>query len=156
MSGHKARVDAMKVLIAGSPVSARPRTTIETEFQEVFEVRRMKRAPRKHLLQVLYSTRAIDTFLSEIIRSDRQTPPHALGKLLDRLRDVGLEGNRRGCIPPAPQKLPRTRCSHYKTHIANVRNGYMHQAGTYPANTAVLANLLSEMEACIQEVTALW
>jgi hypothetical protein len=73
-------------------------------------------------------------------------PQHTLGSYLVALRDHTLAGL--GQLAPA-------RRTHFQNAIVNVRNTYLHQAGTAPATDAALATLVAEMEACLAEVFAL-
>ena len=68
MSTHIRRIRAMQALLAGSVLSVRSSyATIYNELSEVTLAGRIQRQGRKQLLQVLHSTRALDTSLQELL-----------------------------------------------------------------------------------------
>lgn len=148
MSDSKQRVQFMQSLVAGSPVSSTPKhSDIQAEFDEVLLVRRVLKQSRKRLLQVLHSTRALDSTLKEFTALHGCLPhPPSLGRYLYELRD--------GNCTSLGQISERER-HRYQTKIVNLRNTYMHEAGLMPANDSEILTLLAEMQACLQRVLSL-
>lgn len=148
MSDSKQRVQFMQSLVAGSPVSGTPKhSDIQAEFDEVLLVRRVLRKPRKRLLQVLHSTRALDSTLKEFINLHGcSSSPSSLGQYLYALRN--------GDCPPLGQICEHERL-HYQTEIVDLRNTYMHEAGLMPTNDSEILTLLGEMQSCLQRVLSL-
>jgi hypothetical protein len=72
--------------------------------------------------------------------------PQSLGKALTYLMTTGLNGNR--MTKPLGDK--------YQTDIVKKRNECMHEAGAFPAGTAEVAKLLSDMQSCLSDAISLW
>lgn len=119
-------------------------------FDELDEVKAVERTPlvrRRHLLQLLHATRALDTTLREFTRTFNCVPKTpSLGGYL-----VALATSATSTVSPLPE-ASRTR---YQSSIVSRRNRYAHEAGAFPATEAEVGRLLSEMEACLAEVFAL-
>jgi len=146
MSGHRARVTALQTLIAGSPLPPNDIQRVIRELNEVFVAGRVRIPYRRLLLQVLHSTRALDSTLGGLITASGGAPPNSLGNALRHLKRTGLNRNR----------LTETLGSHYQREIVKPRNTYMHQAGSYPASTAEIAKLLADMQQCLVDAVNLW
>jgi len=148
MSDSKRRVRFMKSLVAGSPVSRTGKhADIQAEFDEVLLARRVLRRSRKRLLQVLHSTRALDSTLQEFTDLHGCLPSRpSLGRCLYALKS----GN---CA--SLEQICEQERHHYQTQIVDLRNRYMHEAGLMPANDSEVLTLLAEMEACLQRVLSL-
>ncbi len=147
MSSHRKRIDALKALIAASTIQAADKSTISAEFEEVQSCARVRNTPRRWLLQVLHSTRALDTALAVYILTHGGRDPRILGQALIYVRDnTGPNGN----------NLPESWRSTYQTNIVNGRNRYMHQAGHFPGNSTEIATLLKWMERCLTHVLTRW
>ena len=146
MSGHRARVYALTALVAGSPLPAAQSAVVQQELREVYEVRRVRNVARRLLLQILHSTRALDTSLAALIQAAGGPPSRSLGSALVYLETSGIHGN---------HLLPALR-RRYQTNIVENRNKYMHEAGLFPVNTLEIATLLSEMQACLVDAYQLW
>lgn len=147
MSVYKRRISAMQALVAGTVIAKDHTVTIKNEFEEVRKVEKMKPLPRRRLLQLLHSTRALDSFLRGFtdfygIRGSN----HALGEYLNCL---GTHTN------PHLNKLPNGRAKYYRQKIVDRRNIYMHKAGAFPNNEQEILTLLSEMQSCLAEVASL-
>ncbi|WP_194664144.1 hypothetical protein [Vibrio anguillarum] len=56
---------------------------------------------------------------------------------------------------PALNSLSQAERSRFQREIVNIRNKYMHEAGSFPNQEQVVTNLLSEMHACLSRVAAL-
>jgi len=146
MSGHRARVSALQTLVAGSPLPPIEVQRINNEFEEVFQAGRVRRIPRRLLLQVLHSTRALDSTLAGLIVLSGAAAPKSLGNALTSLKKTGLNGH----------KLAEPLRQLYQRDIVDRRNTYMHGAGTFPASTAEIAQLLDDMQSCCADVLLLW
>lgn len=148
MSDSKRRVGLMQSLVAGSPVSSTGKhADIQAEFHEVLLARRVLRRPRKRLLQVLHSTRALDSTLKEFTTLHGCQPSSpSLGKYLYALNDGRCASL--GTITDQER-------DHYLAQIVQLRNKYMHEAGEMPADDSEVLTLLAEMQACLQRVLTL-
>jgi len=146
VSGHKARVSALQTVVAGSPLPPNDVQRITTELTQVYTAGRVRLVGRRLLLQVLHSTRALDSTLAALILAAGGQGPTSLGNSLNHLRQVGLNGNR----------LTETLRIRYQNGIVRPRNVYMHQAGAYPANTTEVGQLLADMQACLVDAINLW
>ena len=148
MSDSKRRVRFMQSLVAGSPVSGTAKhASIQAEFDEVLFARRVLKRPRKRLLQVLHSTRALDSTLKEFTNLSGCLPNRpSLGSYLQALRSGNCTSLRR---------ISERERHYYQTQIVQLRNNYMHEAGLVPANDSEVLTLLAEMEACLQRVLSL-
>src|SRR5262245_17685422 len=131
MAGLKGRISTLKVMVSGSKLSHHASYhAILKELDEVHRVMRLEPQQRRRLLQILHSTRALDSSLAAIVVSYIGTancPDHSqsLGGYL-----VALANHWNGRL----RKLPESRRLHFQEKIANVRNRYMHKAGEFPAN----------------------
>ena len=107
---------------------------------------------RRRLLQVLHSTRALDTALAEFVRVRCASQPNtpSLGGYLSLLRSRGTSAH--GGRPSA--KLSNTQYDAYDRSVVRPRNRYMHQAGAYPPDQE-LTRLLDQMHACLSDVLRL-
>ena len=148
MSDSKRRIRFMQSLVAGSPVSGTVKhADIQAEFEEVLFARRVLKRSRKRLLQVLHSTRALDSTLKEFTKLNGCLPKSpSLGSYLHALKSGKCTSLRR---------ISKRERYHYQTQIVQLRNEYMHEAGLMPANDSEVLTLLSEMEACLQRVLSL-
>ena len=148
MSDTKRRVRFMKSLVAGSPVFGTGKhADIQAEFDEVILARRVLKRSRKRLLQVLHSTRALDSTLKEFIKVHGYRPKSpSLGRYLYALRDGDCTSLR---------QISEGERDRYQKQIVDPRNEYMHEAGQMPANDAEVLKLLAEMQTCLQRVLLL-
>ena len=149
MSLYGRRIETLKVLIAGSVVSrSTAYTSIEGELSAAASTVRIPQLPRRYLLQVLHTTRCLDSTLSSFINHHAVTcTKQSLGGYLYALK------NNAGHATLTPLSEPRR--ANFQTKIVDVRNTYMHQAGAFPASEAESMTLLSEMHTCLVEVFAL-
>src|SRR6266478_7446913 len=90
---------SLQALISGLPcLAADPSlTSIQSEFAEVYAVRKVRRATRRRILEVLHSTRAVDTALRAFVvhhgcRTPGKPAPNSLGQYLYALRDHTVAG----------------------------------------------------------------
>jgi hypothetical protein len=147
---HKARVRTLQALVAGMPcIAAHPNLpSIKSEFAEVYAVRKVRRATRRRILEVLHSTRALDTTLATFVghhgcRMTGNRAPKSLGQYLYALRDHTISGL---------GQLTEPHRHRFNSNIAAPRNRYMHEAGAFPALDSDLQQLLSEMDTCLTVV----
>ena len=148
MSTAKKRIDTINAIITGSAISSEHECNLVLgEFNEVHRCSRVSPDKRKHLLQVLHSTRALDSALSAFIRIHAlQVKTPALGSYLYSLTNhskVGL------------QTLTQSERVRFQNEIVKKRNTFMHEAGSFPNQERVVSNLLSEMQACLSRVASL-
>src|SRR5206468_10833498 len=68
---------------------------------------------------------------------------NSLGSYLYALRNSPL---------PVPSPLAEAQRLYFQNQIVDVRNTYMHQAGTAPLNDNELAILVADMETCLTDV----
>jgi hypothetical protein len=148
MATHRRRIAALKALVSGSVLGGTPtEPTINGEFDQVVASGHVRILQRRYLLQVLHSTRALDSALRAFVAHHGiPSTGSSLGSYLHALQTHTHMGLGR---------LPAARRTHYQNNIVDVRNLFMHEAGTAPANDAALATLVSEMQACLAEVFAL-
>lgn len=142
------RIETLKALVDGSIVSTHAaHPSVIDELDLVHEVRRVPQLPRRYLLQVLHATRALDSYLKAFINSHGLNPhAAALGQYLQTLANHAH----------APlQRMSQTDRLRFQRTIANIRNRFMHEAGTFPGREAEVENLLAEMDALLSLVVAL-
>ena len=150
MSIYRRRVETIRALVAGSVVArnAPMYGLIDQELQEVYNVVRVPQLHRRRLLQVLHTTRSLDSGLAEFVRYHQLPHPgRSLGQYLTALS----RNNAHTLLAP----LPGGARARYQVSIVNVRNRYMHEAGAFPATDGEIMTLLSEMDACLVQVLSL-
>ncbi len=155
MTVTRNRMSTLKTLVAGSRIPAPMSGVVQAEYEQVFEARRVRNVQRRLLIQVLHSTRALDTALSSLIAAlaippmpkpggnPIVFPPHSLGSMLRYLGKTGLNGN------------VMLAASVYQQSIVNDRNRYMHCAGEFPTTAAEIDTLLNEMQMCLVDAFSL-
>ena len=136
----------MQAIIAGSHIPVSDARTVIREFEEVIRADRVRQVPRRPLLQVLHSTRALDSALASLVQAAGGNPANSLGRMLNQLETTGIHGNR---------LTPGTATS-YQSRIVNVRNRYMHEAGAFPVAPSEISALLNQMDACLTQSYRLW
>jgi hypothetical protein len=136
----------MQAIIAGSHIPVVEAQIVIREFEEVVRADRVRQAPRRLLLQVLHSTRALDSSLSSLIKAAGASPGSSLGRMLHQLETTGIHGN----------QLPAGTAMYFPARVVNVRNRYMHEAGAFPAAQSEIIALLSNMDACLTQSFRLW
>jgi hypothetical protein len=153
VSLHKRRIRTIQAIVSSIPCIAghAKQQAIADEFGEVHLVRKIRRDTRRRILEVLHSTRALDTTLSAFVGHHGCLPrggrtPSNLGAYLIALRDHTVSGL---------SSLNETQRSHFQKVIVRVRNAYMHEAGALPQNDSDVHVLLAEMQACIAIVARL-
>lgn len=152
MSGLGKRIETLKALLTGTVVARDPAyTTILGELSQVDSASKIAQRDRKLLLQVLHSTRALDSTLAAFIRHRGVQPPpgrtvRSLGGYLWLLSHHTTRGIRR---------LSGSSRSRFRTSIVQPRNKFMHEAGAYPRTDREISVLLGEMQTCMIEVLLL-
>lgn len=145
MATHRRRITALQALVAGSPLSGTANeTTVNDEFDLVVRSGYVRITIRRYLLQMLHSTRALDTALAAFLSHHGINPNvSSLGGYLHALANHGN---------PGLSTLPQLRRQRFQNNIVAIRNHYLHAAGSVPANDAAIAAIVAEMEVCLMEV----
>lgn len=137
----------MEALVQGSAVAASPdHHQIQAELAAIRNSMAVH-GRRRELLQVLHTTRALDSSLRAFLLQ-RHVPLNgaaALGGYLTRLANHGANG--------VGQLSERRRAS-FQATIVDPRNRFMHSADAYPTRWEA-DRLLNEMYSCLSEVLAL-
>lgn len=117
------------------------------DLGEVIRVNALQPLRRRCLLQVLLSTRSIDTSLATYAAS-RRIPlgGRSLGAYLRSFNTHTVAGVGR---------LSHLERQQFQNRIVNRRNHFMHEAGAYPAGVHEVDRLLAEMHACLARVFTL-
>lgn len=123
-------------------------TVIYNEFEEIARSVLIFRTGRRQLLQILHSTRALDTSLRELMVY-HGIPTRRRNSLGQYLRAFGNH------TVVGVGRLPDIQRRHYQVAIVDQRNKYMHQAGAFPQSDAEIRSLLSEMQSCLFDVISL-
>lgn len=132
MSRYKNEVRSIQVILKGSKWVNDPETkTILDEYQRIIDANTVKGREKRAALQILFSSRAIDTLLAHIVRNDcvarRQVPQqyYTLEASLSYLRNVGL----------LPSKfLDQRTYDDLCRNVKEPRNKYLHTAGIFPTD----------------------
>jgi hypothetical protein len=154
MSGHKARIRTIQVLLAGSaPISTSPvGAMVQSEFGEVHAVRKVRMSSRRRLLEVLHSSRALDTALKAFVSHHRcsgpkiKKAPTGLGSCLFILSNHAT---------PGLGNLTATQRALFQSNIVGKRNLYLHEAGAFPSTDSEVNVLLADMDVCLATIVAL-
>jgi hypothetical protein len=150
VSTHSRRIKALKVLVAGATALAThpARGRIVQELDEVSRARSVSANHRQRVLQILHTTRALDSTLSVFTSFHRCAPKRAaLGSYLHELT--------RHTSPTLGSRLSLTDRARFQADIVDVRNHYMHEAGAYPVDDTEVRTLLSDMQDCLITILAL-
>jgi hypothetical protein len=148
MANHRQRIDALRALIAGSVLGANPIAPIvDAEFLDCISAGRVRILRRRYLLQVLHSTRALDSALRAFLdHHGILQNQNTLNQYLVALRDNGTG---------VPMPLPEAQRLYFRQRIVDQRNIFMHRAGAAPLADQDVADLLGEMDACLAVVFSL-
>ena len=148
MSDHRRRIRALQALVAGSILASDSLyPQIDEEFAEVYRVRLVRRRNRRRLLQVLHSTRALDSSLKVFVTIFGLSPRNpSLGAYLWELTNHNQ--SRLGNLPEADRRR-------YQSEIVDLRNEFMHEAGAFPPDDQQIKVLLSDMHSCLCQVLSL-
>lgn len=150
MSNQKNRIKMIRVLLEGSVDLGFTAecSIIAGEFENVLSVVKNSKKSNNLLMQVLFSTRALDTSLKTFIREKcncwGMVDPndHSLGAYLTWLAND----------PNGVAILNESERQYYQREIVDRRNKYMHKAGEFPRNKSEINKLLITMENCLAQV----
>ncbi len=148
MSLNSKRIQTLKALIVGSAISGNPMCAkILEEFNQVENVTKVNPKPRRLLLQLLHSTRALDSSL-DVFTGSYGIPVRrrSLGNYLIALRDHAQ---------PSLRTLSPNQVTRFMKAIVDKRNKYLHEAGAFPRIPTEIDGILGEMESCLSQVVAL-
>lgn len=113
---------------------------IDDELSELGKCSSLQPLRRQRLLQIIHSTRALDTCLSTILRSSGVAPAHGIGKMLHQLK----------ALPPHVRGyLDHATATSFSSAIAHKRNVYAHRAGSFPTSSQEVDQLVSDVHACL-------
>jgi hypothetical protein len=133
------RIKTLRMLVGSHPllVNSPLGGDVVRELQRVVDTKRIAGGDR-WLLQVLHTTRALDTYLSQVVAQRGWTAKSpSLGSYLFVLKSQGV--------------IVENQRSHWQKNLVDPRNKYMHTANKMPPQH--LANdLLNEMDACMSAV----
>lgn len=148
MSTSKKRIETLNAIVTGSSIANEHECNLVLgEFNEVYRCTNVQPRNRKYLLQVLHSTRGLDSALSAFVRINSLTSQvSSLGGYIKTLTEHKN---------PSLQQLSQAERTRYQQQIVDIRNKYMHVAGAFPNQEQIVNNLLSEMHACLSRVAAL-
>lgn len=135
------RIDTLRMIVGSHPILLNDSRTgdVVRELQRVVETKRIAGGDR-WLLQVLHTTRALDTCLSRVIAQsgwNLQTP--SLGAYLTKLQNKGV--------------IVSHQRNHWQDKLVRPRNTYMHSANQMPPQY-VAESILDEMDSCMSVVLA--
>lgn len=130
-NNFKKEVRTIQAILKGSPWATEPDMNhVLDEYGRVIQAENDKSIQKRSALQILFSSRAIDSLLAIIVRRDfarrRLTPsdPHfTIGSSLHHLKNTGLSGGRR---------LDNVTYNDLDRNVLQKRNKYLHQAGQFP------------------------
>ncbi len=148
MSRYSKRIGTLKALVAGSVIANDPNCSrILDEFDAADSVTKVNPESRRLLLELVHSARAFDTALEAfIVQRGISSKTNGIGNSLKKLSNHSVANVR---------KINQWEYDRYQNRIANKRNPYMHEAGSYPLNWKELDVLLSEMHSCLSRVVVL-
>lgn len=148
MSFSSQRLQTMKALLAGSVAcsSSSRFHDIINELDELVAAKRVSDQKRRLLLEVLHSTRALDSSLAAV-NAHYSCDPNAktLGQYLHALVNHSHASLGR---------LSTNQVGQFKVKVVNLRNRYMHSAGAFPQKSEVI-HILAAIEQCLATVVAL-
>lgn len=99
------------------------------EYERMRDAGLVQSKEKKAALQILFSCRAIDSFLSMVrkwdcVRSGRQIPQYStIERSLNYIESHGIDGH----------KLDSRTAKNLEINITKKRNRYLHAAGTFPS-----------------------
>ena len=150
------RIETLQVIAASLLGNTIPCQKVLKEFEEVKRVDSMAIEEKiRRLLQILHSTRALDSTLAAFIKNYGYTDPSDPSKKVKSLYGylyLICFGN------PATANIRRLKESDmkkYQQKIVNERNRYMHEADAFPIDDLEILLLLSEMNECLAKVFSL-
>lgn len=142
------RINTMIALVNSCPsLGSRSKNDIKIEFNQVIDVNAIPPPPRKNILKVLHSTRALDTTLRSFLdHHGILGRSHSIGQYLFQLTNHRLR---------TVVNLSTAERAKYQNEIVNLRNKHLHTANSYPRNDREVYQLIAEMEALVTRVISL-
>jgi len=130
-NNFKKELRTIQKIIKGSPWAKEPEmAAVLDEYDRVVSAESEKSSIKRAALQILFSSRAIDTLLTIIVKRDfanrRQAPsdPYfTIGSSLKHLKDKGLAGG---------NHLNLSTFNDLDRNVCAKRNMYLHRAGKFP------------------------
>jgi hypothetical protein len=152
MGKFKNEVKTIQVMLKGSRWARDPETIVVLdEYQRIIDADTVKSPEKRVALQIMFSSRAIDTFLAHICKWDcaqrREAPPpyYTLETSLGHLNGRGLHNG---------THLSQSTYNDLCKNVKDKRNRYLHQAGAFPSNLE-LGRFLSSTVNGMREVSKL-
>jgi hypothetical protein len=126
MSLHKRRIQAIQAIVASTPaIALEPKHwIIQGEFNEVHRVRKVPQAARRRLLEVLHSSRALDTALSVFVAHHKcsNKRPTLGSYLVSLMRTPSLDSSTFRSLNRGDTRPPSWMCAtHTSTRLAGSR-----------------------------------
>lgn len=142
MSASRRRYDALRAIVQGSPIYSGSQILrkVDLEIHEIGNCTSVTLQRRKFFLQVMHSTRALDSAINAVLLHNNINSSHSMGKMLRQLQN--LPPGTRGWLPPAT-------ATRFVNKIATPRNKYAHQADAFPTSTNEVDSLVSEVHTCL-------
>ncbi len=142
MSATKKRHDTLRAIVRGSPLYLQIAefAQIEAELEELSNCNRIGPERRKRLLQVLHSTRALDSTLGKLISHYGQVPETSLGPRLSQLKN--LPSGQRG-------HLSHATIDAFRRAICSKRNKFVHTANAYPTSSNEVDGLVGDIQSVL-------
>jgi len=132
MNKFKKEVEAIQQIIRGSRWARDPETRVVLdEYQRIIDSNTVRSRERRVALQIMFSSRAIDTFLANICiwdcaqRGVDAEQHYTLERSLGYLNGRGLHNGKH---------LSQITYDDLCRKVKDKRNRYLHQAGTFPSN----------------------
>jgi hypothetical protein len=129
-SNFKAEVRSIQLALKGSHwATAQAVRVVLEEYERLIGVSRLRDTQRRVSLQILYSSRAIDSLLKHVVnedasRSNRRVPAPSLGNYIDYIEGNGVYG----------RDFPPQLIISLRIDVKDKRNTYLHQAGMFPSD----------------------
>jgi hypothetical protein len=142
------RINTMIALVNSSAsIANKNKSSIKIEFRQVNDVNGIAPPPRKNILKILHSTRALDSTLESFLDYHGiKGASHSIGQYISQLTNHTLS---------TLGKLSIQERTKYQNEIVIHRNKYLHKANSYPLTDRDVYKLISEMEALISRVVGL-
>jgi hypothetical protein len=142
MSARRSRHLAIQALVRGSSLfTTNPELSqVDAELEELGRCNALQPVKRQRLLQVIHSTRALDTSLLVVLRHHGKDPKYSIGKMLHQLPSLpsGAVGH-----------LTHNAVVGFVGGICGLRNRYAHKAGAFPTSTLEVDGLVARIHSCI-------
>jgi hypothetical protein len=150
---YKIEIETIKLLLKGSSWGADPEIqTVIKEYQLILDSENVQSQNKKAALQILFSSRAFDSFLAHVVNKDCRTygsprPRYnTIGSSLNYLKNRGI-GNK-------SKKISIRTYDHLNKYVKDIRNRYLHRAGEFPSKVQ-LHRMISNATNGIREIIKL-